>query len=497
MFETAELGRKVDKDTYNETEPTLRVELLELQRELRELGDFPVIVVFAGVDGAGKGMTVNKLNEWMDPRWLINVAYRTPSEEERERPRFWRYWRDLPPKGQIGLFLSSWYSGPLLDRVYGKIDDAALDTELHRIAGFEDELAEDGAVILKFWMHLSRKQQSKRLTELEEDELNSWRVDDRARKHLDMYDDFLSATERTIRRTSTGPAPWILVEGSNRRYRELTVATAIRDAVRKRIAEAKAAKQAPKAEAEASTPSGITQPTILDSLKMDQPLTKKEFKKEFEVQRARVGKLYRAAKERGIASVLMFEGWDAAGKGGGIRRLVSSMEARDYRVIPVAAPTQEERAQHYLWRFWRHLGRDGRVTVFDRSWYGRVLVERVEGFATEAEWQRAYAEINHFEEQITDHGSVLMKYWVHITPDEQLARFEARKLIPWKAWKLTDEDWRNREKWDEYAVAINDLVERTSTSTAPWTLVEGNNKNYGRLKIITSYADALEKRLSS
>ena len=509
MFRTAELGRAVAKTEFKQREILLRQELLQAQQELRDLGQFPVILVFAGVDGAGKGETVNILNEWMDPRWLVTRAYGEPSDEERERPEYWRYWRDLPPNGQIGMFLSSWYSQPVLDRAYERISEAEFDENLDRVIAFENELTEDGAVILKFWMHLGREAQKKRLKTLGKDPLLHWRVTEKDWQHWRMYDQFIDAAERTIRRTSTGEAPWTIVEGADANYRCLTVGEIIRDTINKRVeqarlaeqlqAEAKAAaaaqKQAEKpAVATPSTPAEVPI-TVLDTLDMSLKVSKSDYKKELQEQQARLNKLHRRAREEQISAVLVFEGPDAAGKGGAIRRITAALDSRMYQVIPIAAPTDEERVHHYLWRFWRHVARAGRFTLFDRSWYGRVLVERVEGFASEAEWRRAYAEINDFEEQLAQHGIVLLKFWVHVTKEEQLARFKAREDTPHKSWKLTEEDWRNREKWDDYAMAVNDMVEHTSTRNAPWILVEGNDKLYARIKIIRSLCDALETAL--
>jgi polyphosphate kinase 2 (PPK2 family) len=235
--------------------------------------------------------------------------------------------------------------------------------------------------------------------------------------------------------------------------------------------------------------------TVLSTLDMTLHLNKADYKKKLQECQARLNLLHRKALKKKTSSILLFEGPDAAGKGGAIRRITAALDARHYQVIPIAAPTDEERAHHYLWRFWRHLSRAGRVTIFDRSWYGRVLVERVEGFATEAEWKRAFAEINEFEEQLTEHGILLLKYWVHITKDEQLDRFNAREQTPHKRWKLTEEDWRNREKWDEYEWAVNDIVEHTSTFTSPWVLVEGNDKRFSRIKVISTFCDRLEAML--
>jgi polyphosphate:AMP phosphotransferase len=519
MFRTAELGQKVPKSEFNQREPVLRQALLEAQANLKVNSEFPVIILFAGVDGAGKGDTVNLLNEWMDPRWLLTRAFDAPSDEESDRPEYWRFWRNLPPKGQIGLFLSSWYSQPILRRVHDEDDQASFDDRLDRILAFEKALADDGALILKFWMHLSHDAQKRRLKKLEKDPLTSWRVTEQDWDHWHIYDRFEAAAERTIMRTSTGTASWTIVEGMDPYYRSLTVGGIIRDEINKHLEELskrtllleemkaqhksdELEKQISAAETstgEADKPVDVLGPlsgaTVLSSLDMSLHLLKSDYKKQLQECQARLNQLHRKALKKKISTILLFEGPDAAGKGGAIRRITAALDARHYQVIPIAAPTDEERAHHYLWRFWRHLSRAGRINIFDRSWYGRVLVERVEGFAAEAEWKRAFAEINEFEEQLTDHGILLLKYWVHITKDEQLERFEARKQIPHKRWKLTEEDWRNREKWDDYEWAVNDIVEHTSTHSAPWVLVEGNDKRFSRIKVISTFCDRLEAML--
>ena len=234
---------------------------------------------------------------------------------------------------------------------------------------------------------------------------------------------------------------------------------------------------------------------MLDVLDMTATLTKSAFKTKLLKQQGRLHQLQRQAQEQGRSVILVFEGWDAAGKGGAIRRIVAALAPQCYRVIPVAAPTDEERAHHYLWRFWRHLSRAGRVTIFDRSWYGRVLVERVDNLATQTQWNRAYAEIRQFEEELTDHGIVLVKYWLHITNEEQERRFNERAKSPYKSWKLTEEDWRNRAKWDLYELAVNDMVEHTSTRYAPWHLVAANDKNHARVEVLRAAGDAIEASL--
>ncbi len=499
MFRTAELQRKLPKEEYHQQVAALREELLLVQMELRK-AHFPVIVVFAGVDGAGKSETVNKLHEWLDSRWLMTRAFSEPSDEERDRPDYWRFWRQLPPRGRIGLFLSAWYSMPILDHVYGHNGLAEFDERLERIKTFEQTLADDGALILKFWMHLSREAQKERLRKLEKNPLLHWRVSRRDWQHWELYDQFIAAAERTIMKTSTGLAPWKIVEGYDERYRSVAVATTIRDAIRFRLDEADKAASASEGSArpKPKTESDEVAPvTVLSQLDMSKTLAREDYDAGLKRYQAKLNQLQRSARERKVSTILVFEGWDAAGKGGSIRRITAALDARDYQVIQIAAPTDEEAAHNYLWRFWRHIPRAGRVTIYDRSWYGRVLVERVEGFARTREWQRAYAEINDFEAQLVERGIVLLKFWLHITPDEQLRRFQEREQIAYKAWKLTEEDWRNRERWVDYEMAVNDLVERTSTRQAPWTLIEANDKRHARVEVLRTLCERLEAVLAS
>lgn len=490
MFETAELGQKISKEDFRSREPSLREELLEAQTRLREAG-IPVVVLFSGVDGAGKGETANLLNEWMDPHFLVTRAYGEPSEEEAERPEYWRFWRDLPAKGNIGIFLSAWYSNPLVSRAYGETTVEQFDQQLDRINAFEKTLVDGGVLVVKFWMHLGKDAQEKRFKRLEKDELNDWRVTAKDWEHWRMYSQFHAASEHIIKRTSTAEAPWTIVEGMDHRYRSVKVCEVLLDEIDRCLPENGEITATNRNEETAI----LFPVTVLGTLDMSKKLSRSRYKARLGELQSRRNKLHREARERKISSIVVFEGWDAAGKGGAIRRMVAALDARDYQVISISAPNDEERAHHYLWRFWRHLSRAGRVTVFDRSWYGRVLVERVEGFATEEEWRRAYSEINDFEQQLVDHGTVVTKFWVHITRDEQESRFEARAEVPYKRWKLTAEDWRNRESWDRYEIAVNDMVGRTSTLTAPWHLVEGNDKRYSRIKVLETVCDDIEKRL--
>ncbi len=501
MFDTAELGQSVPKAEYKEREHALRGELLELQYRTLEFARFPVLIDFAGVDGAGKSSTVNILNKWLDPRWVHTIGYREPSAEARARPRFWRYWRDLPPKGRTGVSLSGRYSRPLLKRVYDEIDEAEFDDRLGEINRFETALADDGALLLKFWMHLSRDRQEQRLEALGADPARSYMVSEQDWKNHENYETFVAVAERIITRTNRATAPWYIVEGADENFRHLRVGEILATELRRHLEQQErlAARERDRDDHRESATDGAAEPTrhltVLDRLDLSLEVPRKTYKKKLKKRQLRLGELARRATAEGLSTVLVFEGPDAAGKGGAIRRTVWSLDARTYRVHQFAAPTEEERAHHYLWRFWRRLPRAGHVAVFDRSWYGRVLVERTEGFATEDEWRRAYNEINDFEWQMTDRGILLMKFWLHISKDEQLRRFRQRAESAYKHWKLTDEDWRNRERWDDYAVAAHDMIQYTSTQTAPWILVEGENKHHARLKVIESVCDHLEEKL--
>ncbi len=491
MFESAELGHKIDKASYEAEVPGLREALLDAQFDLAQNAGFPVVILIGGVDGAGKGETVNLLNAWMDPRHIWAHAMGEKSDEEQERPPMWRFWRALPPKGKIGIFFGSWYTDPILERVAGNIKDAQLNQGIDHINRFEKMLTDEGALILKFWFHLAKDAQKKRLQALEKDPKTRWRVTATDWQRYKLYDKFRKVSEHTLRETSTAEAPWIVVEGADFRYRNLTVGKILLEAMRKRLHNPAAPAQPNVAPLHAP----IDRLDVFDTLNMAQKMAKKKYEEELEEYQGRLNLLTRDPRFHKLSLIAVFEGSDAAGKGGAIRRITGALDARHYRIIPIAAPTEEERAQPYLWRFWRHIPRLGRVTIFDRSWYGRVLVERVEKFCSEADWMRAYSEINDFEEQLVNHRTVLVKFWLTITKEEQLRRFKEREAIGFKRFKITEEDWRNRDKWDDYERAVCDMVDRTSTELAPWTLVEANDKNFARIKILRTLCQRIEAAL--
>lgn len=490
MFESAEIGHHIDKATYKKEEPKLREALLDIQYELKDKGEFPVIILINGVDGAGKGETVNLLNEWMDPRLIATHAFASPSDEENERPRMWRYWRALPPKGRIGILFGSWYTDPIVGRVTGHLKSSELDHQIDEIVRFEKMLAHEGVVLLKFWFHLSKDAQEKRLKQLEKDPKTRWRVSAQDWENFKSYDKFRRVCEHVLRATSTGEAPWVVVEGEDANYRSLMVGQQLLNDIRKRLDRL----EPTKSEVAPLLPA-IDNLQLLNTLHLDQDYSKKDYEDELEKLQGRLNLLTRHPEFSQYSVIAVFEGNDAAGKGGSIRRITAALDARQYTIVPVAAPSEEERAQPYLWRFWRHVPRKGHFSIFDRSWYGRVLVERVEGFCSESDWMRGYSEINDFEEQLVENNVIVVKFWLAISADEQLKRFQDREKIGFKRFKITEEDWRNRNKWDDYICAASDMVERTSTEIAPWTLVEANNKYYARIKILKTLCAAIEARL--
>lgn len=489
MFESAEIGHSIDKATFDAEEPILREALLEAQYELLQQARFPVIVLINGVEGAGKGETVKLLNEWMDPRIIQVSTFDRQTDEELARPPAWRYWRQMPGKGRMAVFFGNWYSQMLHARIDKRIDDARLDQAIDRAQNLERMLCDEGALIIKFWFHLSKRQMKDRLRALRDDPLHSWRISPLDWHQSKTYDRFIRHGERILRRTSRDHAPWYVIEGADRNYRSLMVGRILLESLQGALAEPKRGSRHSHA---APLVQSLDNLHLLQSLDMSQKLDKLSYQEQLITEQARLSRLLRDKRMRRHALLAVFEGNDAAGKGGAIRRVAAALDPRQYRIVPIAAPTEEERAQPYLWRFWRHLPARGHFTVFDRSWYGRVLVERVEGFCSPADWMRAYGEINEFEEQLSDAGGVVVKFWLSIDKQTQLARFKEREATPFKRFKITEEDWRNREKWDLYSEAVGDMVDRTSTGIAPWTLVEANDKRFARVKILRTINDALE-----
>jgi AMP-polyphosphate phosphotransferase len=449
----------------------------------------PVIVVIAGVETAGKGQVVKRLNEWLDARGVQSVAFWDESDEERQRPRQWRFWRALPPAGTIAILFGSWYTHPIVERVRRHIGKRRFQRELDAIGALERTLTDGGTLLVKLWFHVSKKQQKRALRRIVEEHRR--RLTPHEKVYSRLYDRVLKVSATALQATDRAHAPWHVIDAGDRFYRELEAGRILLDAMRARL-RAPSARAAP----QGSGPERPHEfPASLARIDLSARVKRAAYERRLARQQVRLTRLTWAAKEAGRSTVAVFEGWDAAGKGGAIRRLIAGIDARLFRVIPVASPTDEERAHHYLWRFWRHVPRGGYVTIYDRSWYGRVLVERVEGFARPHEWRRAYGEINEFERQLTEHGASLLKFWLHISQEEQLRRFRRRARLAHKQHKIGDEDWRNRRKWQAYADAADEMLARTGTGHAPWTLVAAEDKRHARLVVVETVADALEEAL--
>ncbi len=487
MFESAELGQKVDKKTFEARVEELRVELINAQYDLRE-ADYSVVILLDGDDRQAVTDGLHEMHDWMDGRYLEGHTYGPETDDERRRPFAWRYWSRLPRKGRIGVFVDGWALEGIRRRFLGDIDDAEYQRWIAHVKDLEQALADDGTLIVKLWYHLPKKELKKRLKKAARDKRAGWRLPPGAARIYDNYDEAIPIAERLIRETSTGKAPWTVIESTDRRYASLSAAETILAALTRRAAQ-------PHVEEPVPEPEPAPEKTLLSNVDLSQSLEREAYREKLKDLQADVARLTDKAARKEVASVLAFEGWDAGGKGGTIRRVTTAIDPRMFRVIPVAAPTEEEAAHHYLWRFWKHIPLDGQVTVFDRTWYGRVLVERVEGFAAESAWRRAYHEIRDFESVLAEHGTLVLKFWLHIDPEEQMARFKAREHTPYKKHKITEEDYRNREKWSLYEQAVHEAVSRTHTEQAPWHLVPANDKRFARIAVLEAFRAGLKRLL--
>lgn len=491
MLEHLDLKQKISRADYEQLFPGLTARVGELQREAHKRCK-PVVIVFEGWDAAGKGTTINALAQALDPRGFVVHPVSKPSRDERLRPWMWRFWNKLPPPGTVAIFDRSWYGRVLVERMVRLTPKSEWREAYAEIRQFEQRLSDAGVVLVKFWLHISRKEQKRRFRRLQSDPTTAWKVGPEERRQHRRYDQWLSAANTMLQETDRPDSPWTLISATQGRTSRVQVFQTVVDRLEQALAEAPKGEVGPRAAPNGTAARG---PRPLERLDLSLSLSRQEYESQLEPLQARLFQLEHELYSARIGAVIVYEGCDAAGKGGNIRRLTSGLDPRGYEVIPVAAPTAEEKVQPYVWRFWRRLPKAGHIAIFDRSWYGRVLVERVEGFCTVAEWQRAYAEINEFEAELARFGTVVVKFWLQIDQDEQLRRFQARQQTPLKQWKITDEDWRNREKWPQYAAAVNEMLVRTSTEAAPWTILEANCKLYARIKALRTVAETLRRAL--
>lgn len=508
MLEKVDLTKKISKEEYKEKMPQLEARIGRLQRECKALG-IPVLIVFEGFGAAGKGLQIGHLIQSMDPRGFEVHAIKNETEEERMHPFMWRFWTKTPARGRIAIYDGSWYRRVLIDRFEKRTKNKDLPAAFHSINSFEQQLAEDGNLIIKLFLDIDKKEQKKRFDKLAKNKETAWRVSQGDRERNAHYDEYAAMMEDMLFKTDTDYAPWTIIEAMDRRFATLKIYTTVIKAMADQIEKVQhqnAKKTAGAGEKacendidaiarETDAEMKELQVSILSKADLTLNYTREEYKEKLDKLQKKLEKLHGELYRRRIPVVLGFEGWDAGGKGGAIKRLTQKMDPRGYVVNPTASPNDIEKAHHYLWRFWRAMPKDGHVAIFDRTWYGRVMVERIEGFCTTEEWKRAYKEINDMEKDLYDAGAVVIKFWMHIDKDEQERRFRERQENPEKQWKITDEDWRNREKWDQYEDAVNEMLMRTSTDYAPWVVVEGNSKYYARVKVLKTVVDAIEQRL--
>jgi AMP-polyphosphate phosphotransferase len=493
MLEQVVLDQKLGSEEYRNAIDALREKLSRLQRQARD-GKIGVIVVFEGWDAAGKGTLINQVMQYLDPRGFNVHSIKAPTQEELFRPFLWRFWSRTPEKGRLAIFDRSWYGRVIGDRVDNLLGRKIWQRSYEEIRTFERQLTADGFVLAKFFLHISKGEQRKRFRKLESHPSLAWRVTREDWKRHEQYEEYMTAIEGALAETNTDFAPWTIVEAENRKFATVKVFQTLANAIQEGVDRA-SRHAAPHPQREAANPV-TTSRSVLDEVDLSLDVPHTEYRRKLTRLQKRVRELEHEIYMKRIPVVIVFEGWDAAGKGGAIKRLTKLMDPRGYEVIPVAAPNDVEKAHHYLWRFWAKFPKAGHLTIFDRSWYGRVLVERVEGLCSPDEYKRAYREINEMEAQFAGFGAVIVKFWLQIDKEEQLQRFEARQNNPAKQWKINEEDWRNRDKWGLYERAVEDMLTKTSTAYAPWTIVESNSKRHGRIKTLQTVVEAIEKRLA-
>ena len=492
MLEKIDLSKEMSKKEFKQKIEELTAKLGGLQRECKSL-HIPSIILFEGFGASGKGTLINQMIQLLDPRGFHVFSISGESEEEKNRPFLWRFWTKTPENGRIAIFDRSWYRRVLVDRFDKLTDDEKLSFAYQEIVSFEQTLTDGGNVIIKFFLDITKKEQKKRFDKLLAGKETAWRVSEGDLKRNKHFKEYKHMNEEMLQKTDTDFAPWTIVEAMDWKYAAVKVISTVIDCLEKHIVliREKAAEVVLQEVQSKPAPKS----SVLGSVDLSLSYSKEEYRAKLGDLQRKMSLLHSELYRRRIPVILGFEGWDAGGKGGAIKRLTESMDPRGYTVNPTAAPNDLESAHHYLWRFWQNVPKAGHVAIFDRTWYGRVMVERVEGFCTEAEWQRAYKEINDMEEQFVNSGAVVIKFWMQIDKAEQERRFTERVNTPKKQWKITDEDWRNREKWDAYEVAVDEMLVRTSTTYAPWVIVAGNSKYYARIKVLETVIKSIEERL--
>jgi polyphosphate:AMP phosphotransferase len=450
----------------------------------------PVLVLLEGWGAAGKGSVLGKVIRNMDPRFFKVETMKQPTEEELRKPFLYRHFVRIPKEGKFEFFDGGWMDEVTKEYLHGEIEEEKYRERIRSIRCFERQLTDNGYLVMKFFFHIDKKEQKKRIKALQLNKNTKWRVGEEDIWQNENYEECFDVYDKYLFDTNQSGAPWYLIDSSDKKWAELQVLEMLVKGIDVALTNSRIAAPV----LQNTFPLNQT-PKLADISLADKTMTEEEYRKELKACQKKLRKLHNKLYRKKVPVIIAYEGWDAAGKGGNIKRIASALDPRGYEVHPIASPEPNEKARHYLWRFWNRLPKDGHVAIFDRTWYGRVMVERLEGFCSENDWQRAYNEINEFEKELYDWGAVVIKFWVQIDKDTQLERFTLRQNTPEKQWKITDEDWRNREKWDLYEDAVNEMLQKTNTTYAPWYVLESNDKKYARIKALKLVIRDIEARL--
>ncbi|WP_342304446.1 polyphosphate:AMP phosphotransferase [Methanolobus sp. ZRKC5] len=496
MLENVDLSKSISKEEYDNVIENLKIRIGELQRKAWKM-DIPIIIVFEGWHASGMTDIINKFLLTLNPMGFNLYTTGKPCYQEEQKPLLWRFWTKIPKKGSIAIFDRSWYRRITVEHSSkGKANDK-MSKCLEGSNYFERQLTDEGYLLIKFFLHISKEEQGKRYREMKKQGIPMFIVEEEEeeQEYLNDYDKHLPLIESILERTDRTSAPWTIVESEDKNFATIKILAKVIESIENKIQNNENEIKISQNHHNENCIIPNIDSSILEKTDLDKSLTYKEYKKEKKICQKKITQLqYELFKHR-IPLICVFEGWDASGKGGGIRRLAQKLNPRLYQVIPVGVPSQTEISHHYLWRFYNEIPEAGHIAIYDRSWYGRVLVERVENLCGNQEWKRAYREINEFEETLANYGTIIIKFWAHIDKEEQLKRFKQRENTSHKQWKITPDDWRNREKWNLYRDAADEMLQKTSTSWAPWTIVESNDKYYSRIKIFHTVIDRIEEEL--